>query len=133
MNIITFIWSAYSNLTNSFPPALFGFLLQANLLLACPIIAAFLAFSQGVRSQRLNRAIMVLGALVAISLPIPAVLMQPSPWRPWLTMALLLGLWLLPIPFAFLAQPRHGAQAAVCNYTRLVLVGLFLINIMFWS
>lgn len=133
VDVITFIWSAYSDLTNNLPPALFAFLLRANLLLACPIAAAFIGFSQGIRSQRLQAVLMVFGALVAISLPLPEALMLPSLWRPWLTMVLILGLWCLPVPFSFLAHPRLGTQAKVLKYTRLVLAGLFLINIMFWG
>ena len=133
MNIITFIWSAYSDLTNNLPPALFGFMLHANLLLACPIAAAYIGFSQGIRSQRLLAVLMVFGVLVAISLPLPTILMEPSYWRPWLTMLLILGLWYLPIPFSFLAHPRLGTQAKVLKYTRLIFAGLFLINIMFWG
>ena len=133
MDVITFTWSAYSSLTNNLPPALFGFLLRANLLLACPVIAAYIGFSQGVRSHRLQAILMVFGALVAISLPLPRELMHPSLWRPWLTMILLLGLWYLPVPFSFLAHPRMGAQAKVLKYTRLTLIGLFLLNIVFWG
>lgn len=133
MDIISFIWSAYSSLTNNFPPALFGFLLRANLLLACPIIAAYIGFSQGIRSHRFLAILMVFGALSAISLPLPEALMERSHWRPWLTMFLIIGLWSLPIPFSFLAHPRLGTQDKVLKFTRLILAGLFLINILFWG
>lgn len=133
MDIFTFLWSGYADLTNSFPPALFGFLLRANLMLAFPVLAAYIGFSQGIRSQRLLAVLMAFGALAAISLPLPMVLLDPSPWRPWLTMVLLVGLWYLPIPLSHLAHPWQGSQGKVLRSVRLALAALFLLNIIFWG
>lgn len=133
MDIFTYIWAGYTDLTNNLPPALFGYLLRANLLLAMPIAAAYIGFSQGIRSQRLLAILMAAGFLVAISLPLPTALVHPSQWRPWLTMILLIGLWYLPLPFSFLAHPRLGTQARVLKWTRLTLVVMFLLNILFWD
>lgn len=133
MDIINCFSQAYSNLTNNMPLAVFSFLLRANLLLLCPIIAAYIGFSQGLRSQKLQAISMVFGALVAISLPLPEALLHPSLWRPWLTMLLLLGAWYLPVPFSFLAHPRMGTQGRVLKHTRLILAGLFLLNFIFFG
>lgn len=132
VDIITYWAQAASSFVNNLPPALIAYLLRANLLLACPIIAAYIGFTQGIRSQRVLAILMVFGALVGINIPLPVVLLYPSPWRLWLTLALFLGLFYLPVPFSFLAHPRLGTQAKVLSITRLILAGLFLLNILFW-
>ena len=131
MDIISFVWEAYSNLTYNLPTAVFSFLLRANLLLLCPIAAAYIGFSQGLRNQRIQAVLMTIGVLVAISIPLHK-FMTPSIWRPWLTMILVLGCWYLPAVFSFLAHPRLGTQATVLKYTRITLAVLFVLNLMFW-
>jgi hypothetical protein len=132
MDIISDVWNGYSSLTCNLPPSVFSFLLRANLLLLCPVIAAYIGFSQlGLRSHRLQAVLMVIGALVAISIPLDR-FMAPSALRPWLTIILLLGCWYLPVVFSFLAHPRLGTQARVLRTTRITLVILFVLNLIFW-
>lgn len=131
-DIISSAWSGYSTLTCNLPSAVFSFLLRANLLLLCPIIAAYIGFAQGLRSPRIQAVLMTVGALVAISIPLPQGMLRPSLLRPWLTMILVLGGWYLPVIFSFLAHSRLGTQAKVLSSTRLILVVLFLLNLMFW-
>ena len=131
MDIISFVWEAYSNLTYNLPTAIYSFLLRANLLLLCPIIAAFLAFRQGVRNQKIQTALIAVGILIAISLPLNR-FMTPTMWRPWLVLFLVLGLWYLPIVFSWLAVPRLDIQAKILRVTRCTLLVLLLLNLMFW-
>ena len=131
MDIISYVWEAYSNLTYNLPVAIYSFMLRANLLLLCPIIAAFLAFRQGVRNQKIQAALIAFGLLVAISIPLHK-FMEPTIWRPWLVLFLILGLWSLPIVFSWLAVPRLDMQAKLLKITRWVIFGLFLLNLMFW-
>ena len=89
MDVISWIWKVYSDFTFNLSPAVFSFLLRANLLLLCPILAAYIGFSQlGLRSHRLQAVLMVIGALVASSVPLDR-FMEPSALRPWLTYVLL--------------------------------------------
>lgn len=132
MDIITFIWKVYSDFTYNLSPAVFSFLLRANLLLLCPILAAFVGFSQlGLRSHRLQAVLMVIGILVASSVPLDR-LLEPSALRPWLVFFLLLGAWFLPVLFSFLAHPGLGTQVKVLRITRITLVILFVLNLVFW-
>jgi len=131
MDIISFVWEAYSNLTYNLPVAIYSFMLRANLLLLCPILVAFLAFRQGVRNQKIQAALMAVGILVAISLPLNR-FMTPTMWRPFMVLLLVLGLWNLPVVFCWLAVPRLDMQAKVLKITRWVLCGLFMLNFMFW-
>jgi len=132
MDIISFVWEAYSNLTYNLPVAIYSFMLRANLLLLCPIIAAFLAFRQGVRNQKIQAALIVIGLLGAMSIPLHK-FMEPTMWRPWLVLFLVLGLLYLPVVFSWLTVPRLDMQAKVLKVTRWVLLALFLLNlIMFW-
>jgi hypothetical protein len=132
MDVISWIWKVYSDFTFNLSPAVFSFLLRANLLLLCPILAAYIGFSQlGLRSHRLQAVLMVIGALVASSVPLDR-FMEPSALRPWLTFVLLLGAWYLPVVFSFLAHPQLGAQAKVLKATRIALVVLFVLNLIFW-
>ena len=132
MDIISWIWTGYSSLTCNLPPAVFSFLLRANLLLLCPVIAAYIGFAQGLRSPRIQAVLMTIGALVAVSIPLVDRIMEPSTLRPWLTFILLLGCWYLPVVFSFLAHPQLGAQVRVLRAVRLTLVILFVLNLIFW-
>ena len=131
MDIISMAWAAYSNFTYNLPAPIYSFLLRGNLLLLCPIIAAFIAFKQGVRNRKIQTALMVFGLLVAISIPLHK-FMMPTMWRPWLVMLLVLGLWHLPSVLSWLAVPQISMQAKIQKYTRLTLAALFLINLLFW-
>ncbi len=133
MDIISWIWNGYSSLTYNLSPSVFSFLLRANLLLLCPIIAAYIGFSQlgQLCSHRLQAVLMIIGALVAISIPLEW-LTVPSAWRPWTIIILLAGCGYLPVLFSFLAHRGLGTQARVLRITRIALVVLFLLNLIFW-
>ena len=133
MDILSYIWEVYSSLTCNLPVSVFSFLIRANLLLLCPIAAAYIGFHQGLRSQKIQAILMIIGVLIAISIPLYRVVLTPSIWRPWLTLILVLGCWYLPIAFSFLAHPHFGTQLKVIKYTRLIIAGLFLINLLFWK
>ncbi len=133
MDILSWIWNGYSSLTYNLPPAVFSFLLRANLLLLFPVIFAYIGFSQlGLRSRRLQAVLMGIGALIAISIPLVDRIMEPSILRPWLTFILLLGCWYLPVVFSFLAHPQLGAQVRVLRAVRLTLAILLVLNLIFW-
>jgi len=133
MDIISWLWRTYSDFTYNLPPEVFSFLLRACLLLLCPIAAAYVGFSRGLRSPKIQTILMVIGLLVAISIPLPDEIIYPSIWRPWLTILLLLGCWFLPVPFSFLAHPRLGTQMTVLHSTRIALAILFVLNLFtFW-
>jgi len=101
MDILTRIWELYSGFSYNLPDPVFSFLIRANLLLACPIIAAYLGFAQGFRSQKLQATLMAVGVLAGLSIPIHT-LLEPTILRPWLVMVLILGCWYLPVAFAYL-------------------------------
>jgi len=128
MDIISYIWKAYSNLTHNLPLPVLSFLLRATLLLVCPIIAAYLGFSNGVRSQKVQATLMAVGVLAGLSIPIH-MLLEPTALRPWLVMVLILGCWYLPVAFAYLAHPHLGVQAKILKYTRIGLAALFILNL----
>jgi hypothetical protein len=132
MDIISWIWNGYSSLTYNLPSTVFSFLLRANLLLLCPVIAAYIGFSQIGRSHRLQAILMVIGALVAISIPLEW-LTVPSAWRPWTIIILLAGCWYLPVIFSFLAHRELGTQARVLRATRITLVLLLVLNLIFFG
>ena len=127
MNIFDFFWEGYTAFTRNLPTAAYSFLLRANLLLLCPIIAAYIAFSKGIRSQRIQTALMVVGLLVALSIPLHR-FMRPTIWRPWAVLFLGLGLWYLPVALAYLLAPLIGTQVKLVVYARWTLAGLFILN-----
>ena len=128
MDILSTTWELYSNFAHNLPEHVFSFLIRANLLLACPIAAAFLGFSQGLRSQKVQATLMAIGALAALSIPIEFML-GTSSLRPWLVMVLVLGCWYLPALLAQLAHPHLGVQLKILKYTRIGLAALFILNL----
>ena len=122
-------WKAYSNFTYNLPAPIYSFLLRANLLLLCPIIAAYIGFSQGIRNRKLQIVLMATGALVAISIPLHG-LMASRALLPWLFIAVLLGCWYLPLVFSFLAHPHRGSQIKITKGTRWAIAVLFLLNLL---
>lgn len=131
MDILSFIWEAYSRLVYNLPVYVFSFLLRANLLLICPLVAAYIGFSQGIRNQKIQIILMVIGLLLGLSIKLDRAL-SPSPLRPWVTIILVLGLWFGPVPLSFLAHPSKGVQVKVIKYTRITLITLFILNGFIW-
>ncbi len=128
MDILTRIWELYTGFSYNLPTAVFSFLLRANLLLLCPIAAAYLGFSQGFRSQKVQASLMGIGILAGLSIPIH-MLLEPTILRPWLVMALTLGGWHLPVAAAYLVHPHLGVQAKILKYTRIGLAAFFILNL----
>jgi hypothetical protein len=128
MDILTLGKETYINLALSLPDHVFSFLIRANLLLACPIIAAYIGFSQGQRNQKVQITLMAIGALISLSIPIDFMLEEPS-WRPILLVVLVLGGSYLPVFAGYLVHPHLGMQAKVQKYTRIGLAVLFILNL----
>lgn len=128
MDILSLIREAYIILAHNLPDHVFSFLIRANLLLACPIVAAFLGYSKGLRSPKVQSTLMAVGALAGFSMPIQFML-GPSPWRPGQVFILALGCLLLPVIFALLAHPYLGMQKKIRKYTYIGLAALFILNL----
>ena len=128
MDILSLIWKLYLSLSHNLPDHVLSFLIRANLLLACPVTVAFLGYMQGVRNQRALASLMAIGALAGLSIPIEFML-EPSAWRPWLLLTLILGCLFLPIVFAPRAHPHLGMHKKILKYTYIGLVVLFILNL----
>lgn len=131
MDILSFTWEVLSTFTHHLPVYIFSFLLRANTILLCPLVAAYIGFSQGIRNQKIQIILMIIGLLIGLSIPVDRAL-SPTPLRPWVTIILILGLWYGPIPLSFLAHPSKGVQTKIIKYTRIVLVCLFALNCFLW-
>jgi ABC-type Na+ efflux pump permease subunit len=133
MDILSWIWNGYSSLTYNLSPAVFSFLLRANLLLLFAAIAAYIGRAQlGLSSPQFLAVLMVIGILIAISIPLDR-LMEPSALRPWLTVILLLGFLFLPVIVAINAHPWQGSQKKILRITQITLAILFVLNLIFFG
>jgi len=99
-----------------------------NLLLTCPIAAAYLGFSQGLRSQKIQAVLLAVGAMAALSIPIDF-MVEASSWRPVLVFITILATWYLPVLFAYLAHPHWGMQTKIQKHLRIAIALLFIVNI----
>ena len=133
MDILSWIGSVYSDFTYNLSPSVFSFLLRANLLLLFAAIAAYIGHSQlGLRSPQFQAVLIVLGALIAISIPLDR-FMEPSSLRPWVTVILLLGFLFLPVIVAINAHPWQGSQKKILRITQITLAILYLLNVIFFG
>lgn len=133
MDILSWIGEVYSAFTCNLPPAVFGFLLRANLMLLFAAIAAYVGRVQlGLSSPQFLAVLMVLGILIAISIPLDR-LMEPFALRPWLTFILLAGFLSLPIIVAVNAHPWQGIQKKILRVTQITLAVLLVLNLIFFG
>jgi len=128
MDIFSELWERYSSAAKAVPDPIYFFLLNAFAGLSLPAALGFFGFVRGWRSPVYQRIVVILGVLVALSLPLEALL--AAGWlRVWLLPFLLLGTIYLPHVWAFLAEPRRTRQKEIRRRIQLTLCGLFVLNL----
>ena len=128
MDIFSILKELYSDFALNLPAHVISFLIRINLLLACPIAAAYMGYCQGLRSPKVQTILMAIGAMAALSIPIEFML-EPSVWRPVLVLILALGCWYLPVLLCIFAHPFLGMQRSILRNTRIAIAILFIVNL----
>ena len=110
-------------------PQTIQFWLRLVCLLTLPVVASAWTFNRGYRSVFMQVAAGVLGALVALSLPLRDVRIQNGMARLWILTFAVLIVTFIPIILPNLLLPTVGAQqrlrkALVCTVAGLIIANL---------
>ena len=115
--------------TEGLSPQTIQFWLRLVCLLTLPVAASAWTFKRGCRSVFIQVTAGVLGALVALSLPLQQVRVQNGMARLWLLTFAILIVTFLPVILPNLLLPTLGAQqrlrkALVCTVAVLIIANL---------
>ena len=131
MDIFSSIWYYYTGFAQQIPDPVYNFLINGNALLLIPCALAGYAFHIGWRHPAILTLLIVLGAQIALGLPLEQWLGNYA-YRPYLIPFLIVGLLFLPWVLAFLLETRFGPQRRLRRLLQQGLILLFLLNLI-WS
>ena len=128
MDIFDSGWLWWQEQANLLPVSIYSFLFRSNLILGVPALLVFIGFMKaGWRSKQLNILLLITGFIFGMSVPLKVD--YYSPLRPWLILAFIINLAVIPNLWAFLWEPRKAFQHKIRRRFQIALATLFIINL----
>ena len=128
VNIYDSGWLWWQNQANLLPVSIYSFLFRSNLILGVPALLVFIGFMKaGWRSKQLNILLLITGFVFGMSVPLKVE--YYSPLRPWLILAFIINLAIIPSLWAFLWEPRRALQHKIRRRFQIAVLALFIINL----
>lgn|SRR5579859_1148134 len=130
MNVIGKSFEKYCIWIDHWSASQFSFILQAVLLFGLPTLLCFLVFQCGSRSVGGQSLFLVIGMLLAGTIPVEKIKIPNPLIKAWVLTICVLALAFLPGVLPTLITPTLGAQRKLRIGFWLLLAGLFLSNLL---
>ncbi len=130
MDILTHLTTSLIAWAGRLDPAWAAFLMRATLLFGLPTLLCHVAFIKGNRSVAIQGLGLLIGLLLAASLPVQRVHLASDLLKAWVLALCLALLIILPAVLPRLLVPALGPQRKLRTLGYGVLIVLFLLNLL---